>query len=263
MNFYVYANGNPVNLVDPMGLSTGSYRDGLDDHDEMADGKSRAERNENGEWDSKPRGVIGELDIEKPKSKEKPNYKLPDWLNPKMWAKGWAAAIMNAQGFTNPFAEPEPKNYVEKKNSQPTAPPALEAENNKGVLGNILDGIIEGFKGGWRGVSEVFGERNNIANDAKKGVAGMKNGIVEVAINGPPEAKGLMAFAGVATLGPGLVMGGAYLGPVARTTALMNPAYQEPAYDFIEGFSIPDAPPTNVFQWGGAATRNTLNTLFD
>jgi hypothetical protein len=119
LNFYVYAGGSPVNLVDPLGLSTGSRQHGLDDHDEMPDGTSRAKRNENGQGNGYSRGTIGKLDniqdvIDNTRRREEAK-KTPDHLNPVMWAKEWAADIMSRQGYPNPFAEPEPKNNVEKQ----------------------------------------------------------------------------------------------------------------------------------------------------
>jgi hypothetical protein len=90
----------------------------VDDHDEMAHGPSRAERNENGQGNGYSRGTIGKLDniqdvIDNTRRREEAK-KTPDHLNPVMWAKEWAADIMRRQGYTNPFAEPEPKNNVEK-----------------------------------------------------------------------------------------------------------------------------------------------------
>jgi RHS repeat-associated protein len=157
MNFYVYANGNPVNLVDPMGLHTGGY--GGPGHgdgglDEMGSESKETRGEEGGDgWYNAQIGSTNHRETQNVQNDirrhggsvtYKPGKK-PDHQNERMWADPRHAAIMRAQGYLNPFesAAPNPKNNVENRPNPPGLDVNLKPTNR---ISRFLSDVIEKIK---------------------------------------------------------------------------------------------------------------------
>ncbi len=145
LNFYVYANGNPVNLVDPLGLimsagelgignpgSYGSYNtnDSMYGSNGTGTNNDWYGRDDNGEPVDPPAGIPGIHTPEYLKSE-----KIADKANPAMWADPWAAAIMEAQGHENPLAQSSQNEGPTPKATKPNPAPLS--------VDDIIDSIVK------------------------------------------------------------------------------------------------------------------------